>query len=814
MHSFYDYNTLQRLTGAGRWPPTTTVAIALLLAAALPKNLSAEEELDFNRDVRPILSGKCFHCHGPDAESREANLRLDLEEEAKSDHGYGPVIVAGDPDASRLVNRIEAEEEWELMPPADSGKVLKDEEKAILRRWIAEGASWSAAWAYQKPKQMDVENELVLEGGNWIDPFLRRGMRSRGLEPSEEADRTTLIRRLSFDLTGLPPTPSEVVAFTRDGSPDAYEKLVDRLLDSPRYGERMAMYWLDLVRYADTVGYHGDQNHHASPYRDWVIDAFNDNMAFDDFTTAQLAGDFLPGDNQENLIASGYNRILQTNHEGGVQRKEYNAIYAADRVRNLSAVWMAATMGCCQCHDHKYDPLSTKEFYSLAAFFADVDDTHHLSHIVNREYTLRHPEIVVLDPEEEAQVAALRAKLAELEENSDTVSQSNDGLVPDTETQIKKLEESIKAIEGSARRMMITKRCEPRTMRVLPRGNWQDESGEVVLPQTPEAFGTLDVGDRRATRLDLAHWLCDPNAGVGGLTARVMVNRYWYLLFGEGLARNLEDFGAQGEAPSHPELLDALAVDYIDSGWDSKHILRTIVMSRAYRQSSDNTAERAERDPQNRWLARQSRFRLPAEMIRDNALSVSGLLVIEVGGRSIRPYQPEGHYRHLNFPKRTYKPDTDQQQWRRGVYVHWQRQFLHPMLAAFDAPNREQCTARRPKSNTPLAALTLLNDPTFIESARQLAVRGMSKDLASDAATVEFIFELATSRLPTDVELNRLLECLGEFRNHYQNHASDAEALTAVGLTPLDASLDRPELASWTELCRILLNLAEVNMRS
>ncbi|MCO6047076.1 PSD1 and planctomycete cytochrome C domain-containing protein [Aeoliella sp. ICT_H6.2] len=796
-----------------RRPILVTIATGLLLVAG--EGVCAETTIDFNRDVRPILSTHCFHCHGPDAESRAADLRLDLEEHAKSEELGTPAIVAGQPDESELVRRIETADDGERMPPSDAGKQLSAEEIATLREWIAAGGTYSEAWAYLKP----VDAGRSPPGGDkwethWIDTYVHETMRDSGMAPSPDADRITLIRRLSFDLTGLPPTPEEVRAFLADQSPDAYETLVDRLLASPRYGERMAMFWLDLVRYADTVGYHGDQNHHASPYRDWVINAFNNNMRFDDFTVAQLAGDFLPSDEEQNLIASGYNRLLQTNHEGGVQVKEYTAIYAADRVRNLSAVWMASTMGCCQCHDHKYDPLSTKEFYSLAAFFADIDDTHHLTYIVNREFTLRRPEITVLSDEEEAAIARLEKEADRIRQASKAKVLANTVSVESPQKRLAEIDAEVEKIMKSARRIMITKHTTPRVTRVLPRGNWMDDTGEIVEPAVPATFGQLEVEGRRATRLDLAKWLCDDSQGIGGLTARVMVNRFWALAFGKGLAPNLEDFGAQGEPPSHSKLLDALAVEFVESGWDIKHMMRTIVLSRTYRQASNVNGQMLEIDPYNRWLARQARFRLPAEMIRDNALSISGLIVHEIGGASIKPYQPEGHYRHLNFPKRKYHAHSDERQWRRGVYMHWQRQFLHPMLAAFDAPNREQCTAERPRSNTPLASLTLMNDPSFVEAARGLAARVLLIPANSDADRVDAAFELATSRQPEQDERDKLLDCLAECRQDFANHPANAKQLLGVGLAPVNESLETTELAAWTAVSRVLLNLSETNARN
>ncbi|MEK6233941.1 MAG: DUF1549 and DUF1553 domain-containing protein, partial [Planctomycetales bacterium] len=402
--------------------------------------------------------------------------------------------------------------------------------------------------------------------------------------------------------------------------------------------------------------------------------------------------------------------MLQTSHEGGVQAKEYLAIYAADRVRNLSSVWLGGTMGCAQCHDHKYDPYTMKDFYSIAAFFADVDEAQHFKRGSNSLPTARPPEIKVLTKRE-------RGRIAELEKR---ITESQESKPPET-ARIEESRREIARIRKSARTTMITVAIAPREMRILPRGNWLDDSGPAVTPAVPEFLGVVRRDGSRATRLDLANWLTDSKQGVGGLTARVFANRFWYLFFGTGLSNSLDDFGGQGEPPAHPELLDALAMEFQENDWDVKQLVKRIVMSRAYRQSSLESKAMRVRDPGNRLFVRQSRFRLSAESVRDAALSVSGLLVLDYGGASVKPYQPANYYRHLNFPTRKYSHHTDQRQWRRGVYMHWQRQFLHPMLRAMDAPSREECTAVRPRSNTPLAALTLLNDPTFVEAARAFA---------------------------------------------------------------------------------------------
>ncbi|RMF38913.1 MAG: DUF1553 domain-containing protein, partial [Planctomycetota bacterium] len=608
----------------------------------------------------------------------------------------------------------------------------------------------------------------------------------------------------ALDLTGLPPSPGDLERLRRDPSDAQFDRLVDRLLASPAFGERMAAYWLDLVRYADTVGYHGDQDHNATPYRDYVIDALNDNKPFDAFTVEQLAGDLLPNPTHEQKIATAYNRLLQTSHEGGVQAKEYLTIYAADRVRNVSAVWMGATVGCAQCHDHKYDPYTAKDFYALAAFFADIDEAQHFKVGTNSLPTKRPPEMAAL-----SRVARLQL---------DTLEQERLRAVAEgPPSKVQALDQAIEQLRNqSARLVMVTQSIPAREIRLLPRGNWLDDSGPIMQPQVPEFLGHLET-EGRPTRLDLARWLVDPHQGAGLLTARVMVNRLWYLLFGQGLSRSVDDFGGQGEAPSHPELLDRLALEFVTSGWDVKHMLRLITSTRTYRQASLPTAWQRAEDPANRWLSRQNRFRLPAETVRDSVLSVSGLLVREVGGASIKPYQPAGYYRHLNFPPRKYVPSRDANQWRRGVYIHWQRQFLHPMLRAFDAPSREECTAMRAVSNTPLAALVGLNDPTFVEAARALALQCIEQGDAAtgdDRACLTAMFEHCTGRVPTADQLQRLEHLLGAARAEFSHSPEQALRSLEVGLFHRPSSHSPVEQAAWATVARALLNLSDLMMRN
>lgn len=816
----------------------STVVLVVFVGLHVASGQSVERR-QFNRDVRPILSDKCFQCHGPDSGKREADLRLDRESDAKADRDGHAAIVPNMPEASELIHRITTDDENERMPPEDSGKTLNEKQIALLKQWIAEGAEWSLAWSYMPPRRESTPTvEATTWPVNWIDHFVLKQLAAGKLKPSEDADKTTLIRRLYFDLVGLPPTPTQVDAFLADEQPNAYERVVDELLASPHFGERMAIYWLDLVRYADTVGYHGDQDQNIAPYRDYVINALNRNLPFDQFTREQLAGDLLPQPTLDQKVATGYNRLLQTSHEGGVQPKEYLSIYAADRVRNLSVVWLGATMGCAQCHDHKFDPYSMKDFYSMQAFFADIDEAQHFSQGTNSLPTARPPEMPVPSEEQKSQVASLETQLAELDgqlkelskapppavdpESSATAAGSETPSPEETARQatIKSLQDRIAeqqkqlaALQASIPKTMITVAIAPRTIRILPRGNWLDDSGEVVQPAVPEFLGKLDVGDRRATRLDLANWLTDTRQGIGELTARVMVNRFWYLLLGNGLA-SLDDFGGQGQAPTNPALLDALAVEFVENSWNIKQLVKRIVMSRTYRQSSLVTPALQERDPLNQWFARQSRYRFSAEVVRDSTLAISGLLVDKLGGASVKPYQPARYYRNLNFPEREYQSHTDERQWRRGVYVHWQRQFLHPMLKAFDAPAREECTAERPRSNTPLAALVLLNDPSFVEAARAFAARILQEGGSSADERIDFAFRHVVSHLPSAEDRTLVRELVEESQRHYGSEPEAADKLLAVGLAPIPKELNRMELAAWTMAARTMLAMQEAITRN
>jgi len=739
------------------------------------------------------------------------------------------------------------------IPPTNSNRpVLTPEEIELMRRWINEGAKYQEHWAYAKLQRPPVPKG---KHGGWvqnpIDAFIAQKHEEHGFNASPEADRQTLVRRLSFDLIGLPPSPEEVDAFVNDKSADAYEKIVAKLLASEHYGERMAAYWLDLVRYADSGGYHSDNPREVSMYRDYVIRAFNDNVPFDRFTVEQLAGDLLPNATWEQKVASGYNRLLQTTEEGGAQPKEYTAKYAADRVRNVGSVWLGTTLACTECHDHKYDPFTMKDFYSLAAFFADLQERP----------VGRQQQTPILTPAQEEQQRKLETEAAAAKKAFDTAAaglteaqtrwentvkeknakdsglpdniakivrlpadKRNDkqkadlakhyhSVAPELEEVRKQLAERQRELDGFKKAIpttLVSISGNPRTMRILPRGNWLDDSGEVVEPAVPETFVSLAVEERRANRLDLAKWLVQPD---NPLVARTMVNRLWKVCFGYGIARTLEDMGSQGEWPTHPELLDWLATEYIESGWDTKHMIQLMVTSAAYRQSSQATREDRRRDPSNKWLARQSRFRLDAEMVRDGALTVSGLLVREVGGRSVKPYQPTGYWAHLNFPARKWAKDHGDNVYRRGLYTHWQRTFLHPSHLAFDAPSREECTAERPRSNTPQQALVLLNDPTYMEAARVFAERIVREGGKADAERLAFAFRQALSRIPTSREQEILISLRKKHLDEYLEAKEAADQLLSIGDRPKPNDIDSAELAAWTSVARVILNLPESIIR-
>ena len=818
-----------------------------VVAFAVP--FASAQQLDFNRDIRPILSNNCFLCHGPDKAHRKGDLRLDTEKDAFAEREGTTTLVPGKPNQSELFLRLITADPAKKMPPAKTNKHLKPDEIAKLKQWIEQGAKYQPFWSLisvRKPEPPLLKNPEWVN--NPIDSFILAKLKQEGLSPAPEADRRTLMRRLAFDLTGLPPKAEEVDAFVADASPAAFEKLIDKMLASKHYGERMALHWLDLVRYADTGGYHSDNHRDVAPYRDWVIDAFNSNMPFDRFTIEQLAGDLLLNATSGQKIASGYNRLLQTTEEGGAQAKEYTAKYFADRVRNVSTVWLGVSLGCTECHNHPYDPFSTKEFYQFGAFFADIQEA-----AVGRQQ-----QTPVATPEQEAKLKTLEAQIAALQgsvtgpeavklqlawegrvkagevkglpkeiddilkadgakrnakqqEAVATYFRTHEPTLKEPAEKFAKLTQEKAALVKAMPQTLVSMSGNPRTVRILPRGNWLDDSGEIVLPAVPASLHQPKKTDakKRLTRLDLAEWMVDRD---NPLASRVFVNRIWMLMFGQGIVKTTDDFGSVGSSPTHPELLDWLAAEF-QKDWDVKRLIKLIATSSAYRQSSVASKELRQRDPYNQWIARQGRFRLDAEMVRDNALAVSNLLVDRLGGPSVKPYQPAGYWRYLNFPTREWANDKGENQYRRGLYTYWQRTFLHPSLLAFDAPTREECTAERPRSNTPQQALVLLNDPTYVEASRTLAEK-VIRESPDPEARIHSAFRHILQRKPSAEETKILADLARQHLTHYQTNANEAAALLTVGQRPTPRDLPAAELAAWSSVVRAMLNLHETITRN
>lgn len=816
----------------------------ILLASAFSHAAEAPvpAKIEFNRDVRPILSDNCFYCHGPDPKHREADLRIDLREEALA----GKAFIPGNAKDSELIARILADDEDDLMPPPDSHKKLTQRQKEILKKWIDQGAAYQQHWAYEKPVKAKIP-----AGVNPIDHLVRTHLAEIGLKPSPQADSRTLVRRLYFDLLGLPPKPSDVSA-SSDLSDKRYEQLVNSLFKSSHYGERMAVNWLDQVRFADTIGYHSDNPHNVWPYRDYVIQSFNTNKRFDRFTIEQIAGDLMPGTNQETKVGSAFNRLLLTTEEGGAQAKDYEQRMLTDRVRAVGNAWLGQTTGCAQCHDHKFDPITTRDFYSLGAFFADIKEP-----ILGR----REDGMVVTTAENEkkladfdTKVAAARTALAKVQPELNKAQQAWEAaFLAQKEHKEKEARDVLAVLKAKKRtpkqkqlidayfnkitplhkaeRDTVAKaeaerrafydplpKCivsvsdaNKRTVRILPRGNWMDESGEVVKAALPHYLPQKKIEGRELTRLDLAQWLVSKD---NPLTARNVMNRLWKQFFGTGLSKVLDDLGAQGEPPVNPALLDWLACEFMDSGWDIQHMIRLIVTSHTYQQVSTATPELIAADPYNRECARQSAFRLDAEFVRDNALVISGLLVPKIGGPSVKPYQPEKYWENLNFPTREWQNDSGEGLHRRGLYTWWQRTFTHPSMLAFDAPSREECTAERNRSNIPQQALVLLNDPTYVEAARAFAARIATESNGDTAQRITWAFQQALQRQPTAEEMKTLSSLFDKQLADYQKDPAAAEALLKTGAAPVAASLNKPELAAWTHVARVLLNLHETITRA
>lgn len=767
------------------------------------------QSIEFNRDIRPILAENCFYCHGPDAQQRQADLRLDLRDEAIRTGAFQP----GNPADSKLIERIFSVDPQEVMPPADSNKKLSETQRALLKEWIDQGAQYQTHWAYQTPKRPASLAQASLDPSSSIDALVDELINSKGLTRAKRADPRTLIRRVYYDLIGLAPSPEQVAAFEADPSQKAYAELIESLLANPHFGERMAVDWLDVVRFADTIGYHSDNPRNVWPYRDYVIASFNSGKPFDRFTLEQIAGDLLPDSDQEALIGSAFNRLILSTEEGGAQPKDYEARMLADRVRAIGTVWLGQTTGCAQCHDHKYDPITSNDFYALGAFFADIQEP-----IVGA----REEGLAIMDPNEKARLSqlddAVEKASQELKELDIKGSENADSQA--AKDRLDKAKKQRDAFAKSLPKCLVTKATpNKRTVRILPRGNWMDDSGPVIKPALPQYLMPSDATKASSeqsslenlTRLDLARWLVSAE---NPLTARVTMNRLWKHFFGTGLSKVLDDLGTQGELPANPKLLDYLACEFMESGWDFKHMVRAIVLSNTYQQSCETEPNNIALDPLNRLTARQSPFRFDAEFIRDYALQSAGLLSTKIGGPSAKPYQPEGYWDALNFPTRSYAPDKGPNQYRRGLYTWWQRSYLHPSLLAFDAPSREECCAERTCSNIPQQALVLLNDPTYIEAARGLATRTLETTTTSNNQRLDWMFAQVLQRKASPTEQTALLDLLDQQYQYYKEHPDSATKLIQTGAFQPTQPPDPIELSAWTHLARVLLNLHETITRN
>lgn len=840
----------------------------------------ADEPLRFNRDIRPILANHCFACHGPDSESRRGGLRLDRREPALAPAESGePAMIPGQPEQSPLVSRISSEDPAVQMPPPDANKPLSSEQKRALQRWIEEGAEYEAHWSLlppQRPISPTVEHRDWIR--NEIDAFIVQRLEREGLHPSPAAELPTLLRRLSLDLTGLPPTPEHVDAFVSemsaaggDGSQaDAvYSRWVDRYLDSPHYGERMAVDWLDAARYADTNGYQVDRDRDMHAWRDWVIDAFNSNLPFDRFTIEQIAGDLLPEATLSQRIATGFHRNHMLNEEGGVIPEEFLAEYCADRVETTAAVWLGQTLMCARCHDHKFDDFTQRDYYGLYAFFHNVTEKgigdygaayrrsappfvqlpapelEAALENVRKQQLEAQQALALLDEklraerpawEEQlrqrvaaagtggatdalqvpAEIVAVLAKPAgdrtEAEQQQLTAHQQSTHAERKSQAdKVADLDKQVQAAEGAIPTALVMEELpEPRVTHILMRGEYS-HPGEAVTAGTPANLPAMSP-DWPRNRLGLAKWLIDPG---NPLTARVFVNRLWQSLFGRGLVETAEDFGTQGAAPSHPELLDWLAVEFVESGWDIRHMLRLMVGSSTYRQSSRVTLELHDRDPANRLLARGPRFRLQAEFLRDQALSASGLLVATIGGPSVKPYHPSGLYEQVTAGSGTdtYVAGSGDELYRRSMYTYWKRSVPHPAMLVFDAPFREACTLRRPRTNTPLQALNLLNDPTYVEAARFLAGRMLNESGTVLESQIEYGFRLVLARAPQPAELSLLSRSFQRMLNEFEADPAAAEQLLKVGARRSPGHLNAARLAAMSIVASSILNLDEAVTR-
>jgi hypothetical protein len=843
------------------------VAFALqggAVLAALENRAQAESPaLDFNRDIRPILAENCFYCHGQDANKRQADLRLDIRDVA-IDAG---AIVPKDPLASELIARINATNLRELMPPPKSNRRLSPEQKKRLERWIGEGANYATHWAFVAPGR---PAEPAVKDTPWvrnsIDRFVLAKLEAEGMSPAPEADRPTLIKRLSIDLTGLPPTLEEVDAFVADTDPNAYEILVDRMLASPHYGERMALPWLDAARYADSNGFQQDGDTWQWIWRDWLVKALNDDMPFDQFTIRLLAGDLLPKATIEDKVASGFNRNHLLNGEGGAIAEEQRWVNLFDRIDTTSTTWLGLTMACAQCHDHKFDPTTQKDYYGLLDAFNRVPESGTPQFFSSR-IRVAAPFVELPTEENRARIAELEARLKEAEARGKIAAESafegwRFGLLADgnpasgrglpdalasilrkpegqrSDVEKKTLDAGLrKYFDDKVRptlasrlpallqpdvvrkqlrdyrgdqlpRVMIMSDARPRQTAILTRGEYL-KPGEKVSFATPAFLPRMPEG-APANRLGLARWLVMPEHP---LTARVQVNRMWQHAFGTGIVKTAEDFGVQSEFPVHGELLDWLAVEFRERGWGMKAMHRLIVTSATYRQSSRATPGRRAGDPENRLYSRASRFRMPSLILRDWALASSGLIDLRIGGHPVYPYQPDAIWEALAITKErdfTYPASAGKDLYRRSLYTFWRRTVGPANM--FDASNRQTCRVRSSTTSTPLHALTTLNDPTWVEAARALAERSLKASKNLDDRLTR-AFRVVMCRKPTDLDLGILRRAYAKQVAIYAKDGAGARALLGVGESQRDEALDAGEHAALSAVCLAILNLDEALTR-
>jgi Protein of unknown function (DUF1553)/Protein of unknown function (DUF1549)/Planctomycete cytochrome C len=837
-----------------------TLAATLGLMVLLPVGVRAADAVDFTRQVKPMLAERCFRCHGP--EKQKSGLRLDTATAVRKGGDSGPAVVPLKSDASLLIKAVRGAEGIAAMPP--KGDRLSPQQIAVLRAWIDEGAKIpvdekvvvaNKHWSFQpivRPKNPPVKDESWLRNG--IDRFILARLEKDGIKPSAEADRVTLLRRVSLDLLGLPPTPGEIDEFLADTRPDAYERQVDRLLASPHYGERWGRHWLDQARYADSNGYSIDAPRSIWKYRDWVIDAINRDKRFDQFATEQLAGDLLPSATPEQRVATGFHRNTQINQEGGIDLEQFRVESVIDRVNTTGSVFLGLTVGCAQCHNHKFDPLAQREYYQLYAFFNNVDE----------------PTLELATPEQKEKRQALQAQITAQEKQLKTLDLGTTqrlekwegGLSPDAKSKLPKKIQTILAIAVNGRNahqeqevltafrnidqtrnvvgglanplalvpaahllalttrqsletqiielkhqlpvipttLVVQERKTPRVTTIQLGGDFL-RKGPVVTPGTPAVLHPLPAKNN-PNRLDLAAWLFDRR---NPLTARVMMNRFWQVYFGLGLVETDNDFGTQGALPSHPELLDFLASEFEDRGWSMKAMHRLIVTSATYRQSSRARPDLLTLDPRNRLLARQNRMRLEAEVVRDVALASSGLLVPTIGGPSVFPPQPKGVYNFTQVP-RDWKPSVGSDRYRRGMYTYFWRSAPHPGLIVFDAPDAGTTCTRRNRSNTPLQALTLLNDEAYVEFAQGLAERILAEAGPGDEARIGHAFRLCLGRQPRSNERQLLTRLLETQTEAFRKNPQEAKALLPANRLP---GADSCRFAAWTMVARVLLNLDE-----